>query len=283
MSDLHGKRIALLEGRMETELAGLVRRHGGEPYCVPAVRETPLDCGAEVAAFLNLLSRGSIAVAVFMTGVGVTALFTEAARLGRRDELAEGLAGITTVCRGPKPTAALKRQGLTPSLGVAAPYTAVELMEVLEGLDLAGQGVALLHYGERNTALAAWLAGRGANIEELCLYEWQLPDDLDALERLIQELLAGAVDAIAFTSQIQVRHLFQVAAARGLASELAAALNTSVVVGAVGPTCAAALTAAGVTPDAVPDYPKMGPMVLALATALQGVKQEPMVAMASHR
>jgi len=37
-------RIALLEARMSGELASLVRNHGGEPICVPAVREAPLEC-----------------------------------------------------------------------------------------------------------------------------------------------------------------------------------------------------------------------------------------------
>ena len=39
MSSLNGTRVALLESRMSGELADLVRRHGGEPRCVPAVRE----------------------------------------------------------------------------------------------------------------------------------------------------------------------------------------------------------------------------------------------------
>ena len=34
-------RIALLESRMSRELARLVDKHGGEPVCVPAVREQP--------------------------------------------------------------------------------------------------------------------------------------------------------------------------------------------------------------------------------------------------
>jgi uroporphyrinogen-III synthase len=44
MSGLQGKRIALLEGRMQGELANLVRRHGGVPYSVPALREEALAC-----------------------------------------------------------------------------------------------------------------------------------------------------------------------------------------------------------------------------------------------
>ena len=51
MSSLEGVRVALLEGRMPRELADLVRRHGGEPYCMPAVRETPAEDRARIACF----------------------------------------------------------------------------------------------------------------------------------------------------------------------------------------------------------------------------------------
>lgn len=53
MSALAGLRMALLESRMSDELAALVRRQGGDPYCVPAVREERADARAEVAALLD--------------------------------------------------------------------------------------------------------------------------------------------------------------------------------------------------------------------------------------
>jgi uroporphyrinogen-III synthase len=72
------------------------------------------------------------------------------------------------------------------------------------------------------------------------------------------------VDAVAFTSQIQARHLFQVAEAMGLAPSLAGALNSRTVVASVGPTCTGALQSFGVTPRVEPERPKMRPMVTAL-------------------
>ncbi len=75
MSSLDGARVALLEGRMPSELAELVRRYGGEPYGVPAVRERPLDAGQEVAVFVDNLIGGSVPIVVCLTGVGVKTLF----------------------------------------------------------------------------------------------------------------------------------------------------------------------------------------------------------------
>src|SRR5690606_15272171 len=115
-------------------------------------------------------------------------------------------------------------------------------------LDLRDATVALVHYGERNTALAEALRQRGAEARELSLYEWQLPPDLGPLQTLTREIIDGRVDVVAFTSQVQIRHLMQVAAGIGQDGALVQALNGDTVVAAVGPTCAAALRDYGITP-----------------------------------
>ena len=103
MDGFQGRRIALLETRMSGELAEMISRRGGEPLAAPAVREAPRDCRDQVEALIAALVDGSVQVVVFMTGVGATALFREAQRLGRLQELLDLLRAATTVCRGPKP------------------------------------------------------------------------------------------------------------------------------------------------------------------------------------
>lgn len=254
---------------MGSELATLVRRHGGEPVVAPALSEAPVDAAAAVGGLIDALGRGEVQVVVFLTGVGAARLFAEAERIGRLAELLDGLRSTTNVSRGQKPWQPLRRQGVPVSMTVPDPYTTDDVVETLSALDLRGRGVALLHYGERSGALADALAGWGAQVREISVYEWRLPLDVAPLEALIDELIAGGLDAVAFTSQVQVRHLFQVAAPRCGADALREALNTRTMVAAVGPTCAAALEAAGVTPRAVPANPKMGPMVVTLMEALR--------------
>ncbi|ETX06742.1 uroporphyrinogen-III synthase [Candidatus Entotheonella palauensis] len=265
MSTLQGKRIALVEGRMTGALSDLVQRHGGEPYAVPALREAARPCADEVASFLDRLSAGRFDVVVCMTGVGVNALCDEAERLQRLPECLEGLRGVTLACRGPKPVAALKRRGLLAHVQARTPFTSAELLAAMADLEVAGRGVALIHYGERHEPLANALCDRGARLDELCLYEWLLPEDLSPLQTLVRDLVGHRVDAIAFTSKSQVRHLFQVATGLDLAESLKQAMQHDLVVAAVGPTSAAELEAFGVTPQVVPENPKMGPMVMALA------------------
>jgi uroporphyrinogen-III synthase len=262
---LKGKRVALLEARMSAEIASMVERFGGLPYSVPAVREMPVESSEETATFVDALCAGRFAVVIFMTGVGASALLREAEKTARLDAALMALRGATTVCRGPKPGAVLRRQDVQVNITAAEPHTTVELLQALEGTELNGKSVAFVHYGERNEIAAHGLEQRGASVSEICLYEWRLPDDVAPLQRLVDEIIDGKVDAVAITSQIQIRHLFQIADRLGKSAALADALNRKVVVAAVGPVCATALRSFGVIPHVQPSHPKMGPMLRALA------------------
>lgn len=262
---LAGKRVALLEARMSGELSSMVERMGGVPYSVPAVRETPLEQPEETARFVDALSTKRFDVVVFMTGVGASALIREAEKLGKLDAALAALRHTITVCRGPKPVAVLRRHDVQVNATAAEPHTTTEVLQALEAIGVQGKAVALVHYGERNEAAAEGLRQKGASVDEICLYEWRLPDDVGALERLVGEIIEGKVDALAVTSQIQIRHVFQIADRLGNSQTLADALTRKVVVAAVGPVCATALRSHGVVPHVQPSHPKMGPMLRALA------------------
>lgn len=267
-ASLGGRRVALLESRLEEALAAMVRRSGGEPCCVPAVREQRTVLGPALFALLDELETDPAPVFLFTTGVGVAALFDEARAIAREEELWTAVKRATTVCRGPKPVAALHRQGIAASVAVPSPYTTTELLAALAALPVEDRLVTLLHYGEVSVEPARTLCERGARLRELLLYEWALPLDLEPLQQLVRDLIAGRFAAAAFTSQIQARHLVLVAERMGARAALLAALRAGVVVAAVGPTCAAALRALGIEPQVMPENPKMGPMLEALGRAL---------------
>jgi uroporphyrinogen-III synthase len=257
-------RVALLEARMSRELARLVEKHGGEPMCIPAVRESRELTAEAAQRLITALVSGAYDMAIFMTGVAVSLLFEFAEHLGRRPDLVAGLRRVTTVCRGPKPTAALRGFGVVPTLTARESFTSAEVIDALGAVDLAGRRVLLFHYGERSDALAETLIARQAILSEQWLYRWRLPEDPSGLEGLVANIVDGAVDALAITCQIQFRHLFQVAERVGRETELVSALNARMVVAAVGPTCHAILQAHGVEVHVMPDHPKMGPLVVAL-------------------
>src|SRR6185503_1752056 len=141
---------ALLEARMSRELGRLVERHGREPLSVPAVRESARLSPEGAGRVIDDLEANRYDVVIFMTGVAVSLLFETADRIGRRPELVTGLRSLTTVCRGPKPTAALRGFGVPPTLTAEEAYTSAEVLDALSSMDLEGKRVLLLHYGERS-------------------------------------------------------------------------------------------------------------------------------------
>jgi uroporphyrinogen-III synthase len=267
MGSLDGKRVALLEAHKVEEAAAQVRRLGGEPYSVPAMRE--VSHPDRVGAFIERLSARQLSLVSFLTGVGATALLEEARRLGRVDETLEGLRHTTTACRGPKPVAVLREHGIAAQIVAAEPYTSRQLIEALSGLAVTGKSAAVVRDGDptgsHGHAVTRSLVERGAIVDELWLYEWAMPLDVEPLNTLVQQLSSGRVDAIAFTNRIQVRHLWRVADALNQRREMLEALNERVLVAAVGPVCAEALHAAGVEPDIIPAHPTMESMIAALA------------------
>jgi uroporphyrinogen-III synthase len=258
-------RVAILESRMSREVARLVERHGGEPVCVPTVRESHDLQPHAASRLIDSLVSGQFDMTVFMTGVAVSTLFEVGDQIGRRAELVSGLRRVTTVCRGPKPTAALRGFGVTPTITAASSYTTAEVIDALAGIDLRGRRVLLFHYGERSETLAETLRAR----DEQWIYRWHLPEDVSAIEELVGSMLEGRIDAVAVTCQIQFRHLFQIAETLGREHDLVQTLNRRMVVAAVGPTCSAILRSHGVAVHVVPDNPKMGPLIVALMRYLE--------------
>jgi uroporphyrinogen-III synthase len=274
-------RVAVLEARRESELASLVRRHGGEPICVPALREVERDCVGEVRAAIEILA-GPRAIVVLATGVGLDRWLAVAAGLqsdvpqqGKRDELRRGLARATVVCRGPKPVAVLKREGLRVHLRAEPPHTTVELVTALASLDVEARDVIYVHDGGGLRTVPEVLIGRGAHVVEIQPYEWALPENLEPLRELVRLLRAGGVDALAITTQVQAKHLFAVAVSMGAEETLRVALRERVIVAAVGPTCARVLTELGAPPHVMPVQSKMGPLVLALMERLGSRSPQP--------
>lgn len=270
---LGGVRVALLESRLAGNVAAMVRRLGGVPVTAPSLAEVEVEADEEIRLFIERLAAPRDSVVVLLTGVAVTRLFAAAERLGLETALRNGLAKAATVARGNKPAGALARRGVPASRLVGEPFTTADVLITLETMPIAGREVTVVHYGERSEPIMSHLSARGAHVRELMLYEWQLPRDLAPLSQAVDALIAGEIPVLVVTSQVQVRHLFEVAGAERRAP-LLTALNAGVLVGAIGPTCAAACKDAGIHAVLTPERPKLASLLLALASAVNERPQE---------
>jgi uroporphyrinogen-III synthase len=265
---MHGKVIGILETRTGAHLAELISRRGGIALHAPALAEEPdVDPGA-IRALLTLWAREPMAVTVFQTGVGTRALFQATDALGLTRDLLERLSSTVVVVRGPKPVGELNARGVRIDIRANSPFTTADVLEKLMNIDLAGRAVLVQRYGATNPALRSGLESRGARVHELATYRWSLPADTGPLEALLAALAAGRVDAVMFTSAVQVENLLVVADRHQGADAVVAQLGRCVIA-SIGPVCTRALQARGIRPTVEADPPKLGPLVSALEGALR--------------
>ena len=276
MASLNGRTIAFVEARMTSEMAGLIERHGGVPYPAPVLQEVYLKDSPEVQQLVLDTCAGRIDAVTLLTGVGTQALVSTAATMDKEAEFIHALDQLTVIARSPKPARVLRQHKIHIDVMPPEPYTTADLVNSLESWDLSGKVVALQHYGGPNRPLVQHLQNKGAQVREVTLYTWGLPEDEAPVLKMVDGLTAGGIDAIAFTSQPQVGNLLTIAAKADREPALRAALGASgkpaddkggrgAVVASVGPVCTRRLREAGIPVDVEPEHPHMGSMVLALA------------------
>jgi uroporphyrinogen-III synthase len=266
---MKSKVVAILETRTGAHLAELVARRGGVPLLAPALEEVPDIDPLAVRALLAQWQAQPFNICIFQTGVGTRALFaaTDAANLSA--QLQDRLAAATVVVRGPKPVGELNARGVRIDIKAASPFTTEMVLLALADVAVAGTSILVQRYGETNAALAAGLRSRGATVQEIATYRWALPADTQPLTRLLEALAREEVDAVVFTSAVQIHNLYSMAEKAGSAADLAVNLNRTLVA-SIGPVCSRALRHYGIAPGLEASPPKLGPLMAALDTALGG-------------
>ena len=171
--------------------------------------------------------------------------------------------------RGPKPVGELNARGVRIDIKAATPFTTEMVLAALADVPVTGTSILVQRYGDTNEALAAGLRSRGATVQEIATYRWALPADTQPLAKLLEALAQGGVDAVVFTSAVQIHNLYSIAEKAGSAADLANNLNRSVVA-SIGPVCTRALRRYGIEPAFEASPPKLGPLMAALDTALGG-------------
>ncbi len=259
--DLSGLRVIAFESRMAAETARLIERSGGIAMIAPAMREVPLGDNPAALDFADRLLAGEIDIAIFLTGVGVRALFQVIQTRHARAALIAALGRIVTVVRGPKPLAALRELGLQPTIEAPEPNTWRELLGALAArCDLRGRRVALQEYGVSNRDLVSALEARGAEVTVVPVYRWTLPADRGPLSEALHAIADGKAQVALFTSSNQVTNVMQVAEAEGIGDAVKRGLG-SMAVGSIGPVCSQELRARGIPADFEPAHPKLGHLV----------------------
>jgi len=264
---MKSKVVAILETRTGAHLGELIARRGGIPMLAPALEEVPDVDPQAVASLLAKWRINAFKIVIFQTGVGTRALFAATDSAGLTDELLGHLRASVVVVRGPKPVGELNLREVRIDIRAATPFTTDTVLAAVSELPVHGARVLVQRYGAANRQLCQELEARGASVQEIATYRWALPANTRPLSELLEALARSSVDAVVFTSAVQIHNLYTVAEQSGRASELASQLNR-LVVASIGPVCSRALREHGITPTFEASPPKLGPLIAGLDDAL---------------
>jgi uroporphyrinogen-III synthase len=269
--NLKGKRIAVPEMRELEIFSGLLERRGAEVLRCPLVTIYDTPHSAQVLAFAVKLADGGFDDFVLITGEGLTRILSciDKYEPALRPRFIEGLGKLRTITRGPKPARALRQLGLKPGIEATEPTTA-GVIRSLSAQPLEGRRMAVQLYGnDPNLTLMRFLRDRHAQVSTVAPYVYGNAADDATVHALLERMAAGEVDAIAFTSKLQIERLVTQQPAALVRRAL-----TQTKIAAVGPIVAEAIRAAGFEVASSPEHSWfMKPLVVALTEQL-GAKKD---------
>lgn len=278
-SDFHGLRVLSFESRMATEMARLIKRHGGEPVVVPALREIPIplqDNGAVFRFGVKLILH-QVDILILMTGVGAKALFDVLQTRYPLAEIIEALKKTILVTRGPKPLAVLKTMGVEANITVPEPNTWQDVIATLDYYrPVQGLKIAVQEYGVTKPEMVEDLKKRGAEVFAVPVYRWALPEDTRPLDTAITEVINGALDAMVVTNAAQIDHVMQLAE-HAHKTDLFRDACKKLVVASIGPTASEALKHHDLPVDFEPSHPKMGILIKEFSEQVHAFRQAKLV------
>jgi uroporphyrinogen-III synthase len=144
------------------------------------------------------------------------------------------------------------------------------VIATLAGENLGGRRIGVqLYPGNPNDLLLDFLRRSGAAPDPVLPYRYASDADAARVRQVIDDMAAGRVDLIAFTSSPQLRRLREVAGDNGLENALREGLARTRIA-AVGPVVAAAIEALGASVAIMPpDNFHMKPLVNAICAAMR--------------
>ncbi|CAN5756585.1 hypothetical protein BH24ACT3_BH24ACT3_02920 [soil metagenome] len=269
---LAGRTVAITADRRATEQAELFRKRGATVLHGPTMRTINLTEDATLRAVTAELIADPPRWTVATTGMGMRYWLEAADGWGQRAALLDALASGRVVARGVKSSSAVRQAGLDVAWRAPGENMA-EIVDHLRGEGIGGARIALQLFDPDDHPSSADLRNLGADLVEVPVYRWLLPEDPGPADRLVDAITARAVDAVTFTSQPAVRFLCRLAARRDLDAPMRrafndGALNGGVLPACIGPVCAEAARECGIDDPVWPEPFRLVPMVKLVADRL---------------
>jgi uroporphyrinogen-III synthase len=266
LEPLAGFTVAVTAARRRDELGALLERRGARVYYAPAIQIVPLADDTQLLSATEQCLSDRLDVVVATTGIGFRGWVEAADGWGLGERLHTQFDQARLLARGPKARGAIRAAGLVDAWSPAS-ESSTEVLEHLLAQDLNGARIAVQLHGEPLPDFVQALREAGASVVEVPVYRWVQPDDVAPLRRLVDQVAAGQVDAVAFTSAPAVASLLRIAEQAGSGPAVLAAFRKDVVPACVGPVTAGLLESRDVG-TIQPERARLGALVREIVRVL---------------
>ncbi|RJQ72835.1 uroporphyrinogen-III synthase [Pseudonocardiaceae bacterium YIM PH 21723] len=265
-SPLTGFTVGVTAARRADELGALLERRGATVQHAPAIRIVPLPDDEELLRATEQLLAGPVDVVVATTGIGFRGWLDAASGWGHREALVERCRAATVYTRGPKAKGAVRAAELTEAWSPPSEGSA-ELLDYMLKAGVEGKRIAVQLHGAPLPEFVDPLRAAGADVLEVPVYRWLPPADPAPMDRLVDGILGGSVDAITFTSAPAADNFLRRARETGRYDRLIDALRDKILVCCVGSITAVPMMDLGI-PARQPDRARLGAMARLLTEDL---------------
>lgn len=238
---LAGYTVGITAARRRKELGAALERRGAKIVYAPAIQIVPLADDSQLREATERCLTAPLDVVVATTGIGFRGWMDAAETWGLAEKLTEAIDAATVLARGPKARGAIRASGLREAWSPESESSSEVLEYLMSGAELNGARIAVQLHGEPLPDLVQTLRLAGAEVIEVPVYRWVPPEDPLPLQRLVDAVSAGGVDAVAFTSAPAGVSFLQAADRQGQGAAVRAALRGPVVAACVGPVTAGPL------------------------------------------
>lgn len=249
---LKGRTIVVTRPWGQAEEAGKsIAKKGGKPYLFPTIEIKSSRSLSATKTFIEALARGEVDYVIFMSINGVKYLLSAAESLELNSQLEECLEKTATVAVGPKTAQELRKHQIHVDV-IPSKYTSEGIIESLQQRHVSGKAIWIPRTKQASPMLAERLQAMGNYVQEVYVYESQLPVDQELTAQFLKDLVGGQIHAIIFSSSLGVRNLFHMLAGQVSAEALREMLRRLTIV-AIGPTTAETLAEMGLRVDVMPE------------------------------
>ena len=257
---LEGFRIGVTSDRRSEDLIEAFRRRGAEVLHAPTVRMAHQSDDAAVLADTQQMIAARPEILLATTSYGIRRWFEVADAGGLGEALLTALGESAVLVRGPKARGGIRAAGLTDR-GMSERETTASLVDMVLATFPDPVQVAVQLHGYTDEVQLDRLRAAGHAVLTVAPYRWLAPDTTDVrVERLIDAICTGALDAVTFTSAPGATATLDTARAMNLYDEFVQAFAQHSMAAAVGPVTARPLIAAGIRP-VIPQRFRLGALI----------------------